>query len=49
MKNFFIPLLIASLALPIEGCQKNKHACGTKHQKRVRHKKIKRNTNFMTY
>jgi hypothetical protein len=39
-------LALGSIAFVAESCA-DKHACGTKHQKRARHKRIKRNTTFM--
>jgi|TARA_R110000868_G_scaffold30337_1_gene112392 hypothetical protein len=47
MKKLIALLFIFSLVIPIESCG-NKHACGTKQQKRSRHKRIKKNTNFMS-
>lgn len=35
-------------AFVMESCGQ-KHACGTRHQKKMRHKRIKKNTSFMTY
>ncbi len=40
-------LALGSIAFVAESCG-NKHACGTKHQKRARHKRIKKNTTFMS-
>lgn len=48
MKKIIIVLLALAVIIPFESCEKNKHACGTKRQKRARHKKIKKNTYFMT-
>ncbi|HTF03958.1 MAG TPA: hypothetical protein VK826_08030 [Bacteroidia bacterium] len=54
MKNFITAKLVlvllafGTVAFVAESCGSNKHACGTKHQKRQRHKRIKKNTTFMS-
>ena len=54
MKKFINTKLILALlafgtvAFVAESCGSNKHACGTKHKKRARHKRIKKNTTFMS-
>lgn len=40
-------MLFAGVSLVAESC--TKRACGNKHQKKMRNKRIKSNTNFMTY
>jgi hypothetical protein len=40
-------LAFGTVAFVAESCG-DKHACGTKHQKRQRHKRIKKNTTFMS-
>ncbi|HEU4717836.1 MAG TPA: hypothetical protein VFU15_08375 [Bacteroidia bacterium] len=47
-KALMIVLAFAAVGFVAESCGP-KHACGTKHQKRQRNKRIKHNTNFMTY
>jgi hypothetical protein len=47
--KFIIAVLaLSAVAFVAESCG-NKHACGSKQQKRQRHKRTKRNTTFMTY
>ncbi|MBI3510666.1 MAG: hypothetical protein HY064_08375 [Bacteroidetes bacterium] len=41
-------LAFSVVAFVAESCGP-KHACGTKHQKKQRNKRIKHNTTFMTY
>lgn len=40
-------LLLAGVTMVAESC--SKHACGTRHQKKMKNKRIKAKTNFMTY
>lgn len=47
--KFIIAVLaLSAVAFVAESCGQ-KHACGSKHQKRQRNKRIKKSTNFMTY
>jgi hypothetical protein len=47
-KMILILLAFASVTFVASSCGP-KHACGTMHQKKQRNKRIKHNTNFMTY
>lgn len=47
-KAALIMFALFSTALVMESCGQ-KHACGTRHQKKMRNKRIKHNTSFMTY
>lgn len=47
-KLILVLVAFASVAFVAESCGQ-KHACGSKHQKRQRNKRIKKSTNFMTY
>lgn len=47
-KVVMIMFALFSVALVAESCGQ-KHACGSKSQKRKRNKRIKKSTNFMTY
>lgn len=49
--KFIIAVIaLSAVAFVAESCgSSSKHACGTKHQKKQRHKRIKKNTTFMTY
>ena len=47
-KAIMIMFALFSVALVTESCGQ-KNACGSKSQKRKRHKRIKSNTHFMTY
>ena len=49
MKKLLTVLLILCFLLPMDSCTNNKPACGTKHQKKQRSHKIKKNTSFKTY
>ena len=48
MKKLLTILLAVSVLISFDSCQP-KHACGSKHQKKVRNHRIKHNTTFMTY
>ena len=41
-------LAFSAVGFLAESCG-SRHACGTKHQKKQRNKRIKHNTTFMTY
>ncbi|GAB4132696.1 MAG: hypothetical protein Fur0041_04270 [Bacteroidia bacterium] len=47
-KVILVLIAFASVAFIAESCGQ-KHACGSKHQKRQRNKRMKKSTNFMTY
>jgi hypothetical protein len=47
-KMILVLLAFATVTFVAESCGQ-KHACGSKHQKKQRNKRIKKSTNFMTY
>ncbi len=47
-KLILVLVAIVSITFVATSCGQ-KHACGTMHQKKQRNKRIKKNTNFMTY
>jgi hypothetical protein len=47
-KFILVVLAFATVTFVAESCGP-KHACGSKHQKKQRNKRIKKSTNFMTY
>lgn len=47
MKKLLTALLTLCFLLPMNSCVSNKPACGTKHQKKQRSHRIKKNTSFM--
>jgi hypothetical protein len=46
-KMILVLFAFATVTFVAESCGQ-KHACGTKHQKKQRHKRIKKNTTFMS-
>lgn len=48
-KMMVLVMLLAGTALITESCNSGKPACGNKHAKKKRNKRIKSGTNFMTY
>jgi hypothetical protein len=47
-KLVLVLIAFATVAFVAESCGQ-KHACGSKHQKKQRNKRMKKSTNFMTY
>ena len=48
-KMMVLAMVLAGTAMMTESCSSNKPACGNKHAKKKRNKRIKSGTNFMTY
>jgi hypothetical protein len=55
LKNLFtyklmvLVMVLAGTTMLTESCSSNKPACGSKHAKKKRNKRIKSSTSFMTY
>ncbi|MBN8703445.1 MAG: hypothetical protein J0M08_10290 [Bacteroidetes bacterium] len=47
--TLILSLFVVGEMVLFESCTRAKSACGTKRQKKARHKRIKSNTTFMTY
>lgn len=48
-KMMVLAMVLAGTTMITESCSSNKPACGSKHAKKKRNKRIKSSTNFMTY